>query len=86
MKPYPVIFKYSTHFDLMPVWVPPVLQNWLEEGWTCDITVKCVNGCYGRKTVRVIIQASTTEELDAKRRAFNAMIEAHGYGPDTNKK
>lgn len=86
MKPYPVNFKYSTHFDLMPAWVPPVLQNWLEEGWTCDITVKRVNGCYGRKTARVIIEASSTEELAAKRRAFNAMIEEQGYGPDVIKK
>lgn len=86
MKQYPVIFKFSTHFDLMPSWVPPMLQSWLEEGWTCDIIVKRVNGCYGRKTARVIIQASSTEELDAKRRAFNAMIEAQGYGPNANKK
>lgn len=82
MKPYPVNFKYRTEFDLMPSWVPQVLQDWLEQGWTCDITVKRVNGCYGAKTVRVIIEGSTSEDLAVKRKALNAMIEAQGYGPD----
>ena len=53
MKPYPVNFKFRAEFDLMPSWLPQVLQDWLEEGWTCDITVKRVKGCYGPKTVRV---------------------------------
>lgn len=35
--------------------------------------------------VRVEIKASTREDLEAKRKAFNAMIEAQGYGPDANK-
>lgn len=82
MKPYPVTLKYSSTFELMPGWVPEVLQTWLEEGWTCDITVKRVKGCYGPKTVRVMIEASTTEDLAAKRKALNAMIEAKGYGPE----
>lgn len=34
MKPYPVNFKFSTQFDLMPSWVPQVLQDWLEQGWS----------------------------------------------------
>ena len=82
MKPYPVNFIYRTEFDLMLSWVPQVLQDWLEQGWTCDITVERVNGFYGAKTVRVIIEASTSEDLAAKRKALNAMIEAQGYGPD----
>lgn len=82
MKPYPVTLKYSSTFELMPGWVPEVLQTWLEEGWTCDITVKRVKGCYGPKTVRVMIEANTTEDLAAKRKALNAMIEAKGYGPE----
>lgn len=49
MKPYPVNFKFRAEFDLMPSWLPQVLQDWLEEGWTCDITVKRVKGCYGPK-------------------------------------
>lgn len=36
MKPYPVNFKFRAEFDLMPSWLPQVLQDWLEEGWTCD--------------------------------------------------
>ena len=28
------------------------------------------------------IEASTSEDLAAKRKALNAMIEAQGYGPD----
>ncbi len=82
MKPYPVNLRYRVQFDLIPSWVPQVLQDWLEQGWTCDITVRRVNGYYGPKTVRVTIEASTNEDLDAKRRALNAMIEAKGYGPD----
>lgn len=82
MKPCPVNFKFRAEFDLMPSWLPQVLQDWLEEGWTCDITVKRVKGCYGPKTVRVMIEASTTEDLAAKRKALNAMIEAKGYGPE----
>lgn len=76
MKPYPVTLKYSSTFELMPGWLPEVLQTWLEECWACDITVS-------RKSRRVLvtITASTSEDLAAKRRAFNAMIEAKGYGP-----
>lgn len=82
MKPYPVIFRYRTCFELVPFWVPQELQEWLEQGWTYDITVKRVKGCYGAKTVRVEIETSTSEDLAAKRKALNAMIEARGYGPD----
>ena len=82
MKPYPVNFKFRAEFDLMPSWLPQVLQDWLEEGWTCDITVKRVKGRYGANMVRVEIEASTSEDLAAKRKALNAMIEAKGYGPE----
>lgn len=86
MKKYPITFKFSTQFDLVPSWMPHVLQDWIEESRVCDITAKRVNGCYGSKTVRVIIEASSSGDLEAKRRAFNAMIEAKGYGPGANKK
>lgn len=86
MKPYPVNFKFRAEFDLLPSWLPQVLLAWLEEGWTCDITVRRINGCYGPKTVRVEIEASTSEDLAAKRKALNAMIEAQGYGPDAMRK
>lgn len=86
MKPYPVNFRFRAQFDLMPGWVPQVLQEWLEQGWTCDITVKRVKGRYGANMVRVEIEASTSEDLAAKRKALNAMIEAQGYGPETLRK
>lgn len=86
MKPYPVNFRFRAQFDLMPGWVPQVLQEWLEQGWTCDITVKRVKGRYGANMVRVEIEASTSEDLAAKRKALNAMIEAQGYGPDALRK
>ena len=82
MKPYPVKFKFRAEFDLMPSWLPQLLQDWLEQGWTGDITVKRGKGCYGPKTVRVMIEASTSEDLAAKRKALNAMIEAKGYDPE----
>lgn len=74
--------NYSTTIQLIDGWTPQTLKDWLDEGWTCDITVKRVKGCYGPKTVRVMIEASTTEDLAAKRKALNAMIEAKGYGPE----
>lgn len=86
MKRYPVIFKFRAKFELMPGWVPPVLQEWLEQGWTYDITVKRVKGHHGSNMVLVEIEASSSEDLAAKRKALNAMIEAKGYGPEANKK
>lgn len=86
MKPYPVNFRFRAQFDLMPDWVSQVLQEWLEQGWTCDITVKRVKGRHGANLVRVEIEASTSEDLAAKRKALNAMIKAQGYGPDALRK
>lgn len=86
MKPYPVNFRFRAQFDLMPGWEPQALQEWLEQGWTCDITVKRVKGRYGANMVHVEIEASTSEDLAAKRKALNAMIEAQGYGPDALRK
>lgn len=83
MKPYPVTLKYSSTFELIPGWVPEVLQTWLEEGWTCDITVKrTTQPLTGRRVLVVKITASTSEDLAAKRKALNKMIEAKGYGPN----
>lgn len=86
MTQTPIKFRYRAQFDLMPNWVSQTLREWLDEGWTCDITVRRVKGCYGPKTVRVEIEASTSDDLAAKRKAFNAMIEAKGYEPIANKK
>lgn len=71
--------KYKAHFDIVAGWTPRMLQDWLEEGWLCDIRIKRVTWrrC---KMIRVEIEANTAGNLEAKRRAFNAMIEAKGYG------
>lgn len=86
MKPYPVNFKFRAEFYLMTSWLHQVLQDWLEQGWTCDITLKRLKGHYGANMVRVEIEASTIEDLEAKRKALNAMIEAQGYGPEALRK
>lgn len=67
--------------QLITGWVPRILQEWLNESLPVDdLTVKA--GKWRRTRVLVVtIEASTTEDLEAKRRAFNAMIEAKGYGP-----
>lgn len=41
--------RYLAQFDLVPFWVPQVLQDWLEEGWAVDITVKRIKGRHGAK-------------------------------------
>lgn len=71
--------KYKAHFDMVAGWTPQMLQDWLEEGWLCDIRIKRTTWrrC---KVIRIEIEAATVEDLAAKRKAFNAMIEAKGYG------
>lgn len=72
--------RYKVKFELMPFYIPPMLEQWLESGLPCDIRVK--NGTHqGRRVKTVEITASDPESLEAMRRAFNKMIEARGYGP-----
>lgn len=71
--------KYKAHFDMVAGWTPKLLQDWLEEGWLCDIRVRRATW-HRCKVIRIEIEAATAEDLEAKRRAFNAMIEAKGYG------
>ena len=71
--------NYSTTIQLIDGWTPQVLQDWLEEGWTCDLIVKA-GKWHGARVLNVIITGSTREDVETKRRAFNAMIEAKGYG------
>lgn len=68
--------------QLITGWVPRILQEWLNESLPVDdLTVKA--GKWRRARVLVVtIEASTAEDLEAKRRAFNALIEAKGYGPE----
>ena len=40
---------------------------------------------HGARGLNVIITGSTRADVEAKRRAFNAMIEAKGYGPQVSR-
>lgn len=64
----------------MTGWVPQILQEWLSGSLPVDLTVKA-GKWRGVRVLVVTIEADSAENLEAKRRAFNAMIEAKGYGP-----
>lgn len=76
--------SYCTRIQLIDGWTPQTLKDWLREGWICDMRVKA-GKWHGARVLNVIITGSTREDVEAKRKAFNAMIEAKGYGPDANK-
>lgn len=76
---------YKAKFHIMAGWVPQLLRDWLEESLPVDLTVK-PGRWKGVRTIVVTIEATDAESLHAKREAFNAMIEAKGYGPEANKK
>lgn len=71
--------NYSTTIQLIDGWTPQTLKDWLDEGWTCDLIVKA-GKWHGARVLNVIITGNTREDVETKRRAFNAMIEAKGYG------
>ncbi|MCH5215108.1 MAG: hypothetical protein J1E97_07940 [Muribaculaceae bacterium] len=71
---------YIAKLHLIPEWVPLLLNEWLKESMPLDLTVKAGKR-HGARVLVVRIEASTAEDLDAKLRAFNTMIEAKGYGP-----
>lgn len=77
--------KYKSQIQLITGWVPQILQEWLSGSLPVDMTVKA-GKWRGVRVLVVTIEADSAENLEAKRRAFNAMIEARGYGPDANKK
>lgn len=70
---------YSTTIQLIDWWTPQTLKDWLDEGWTCDLIVKA-GKWHGARVLNVIITGSTRADVEAKRKAFNEMIEAKGYG------
>lgn len=72
--------KYKSQIQLMTGWVPQILQEWLSGSLPVDLTVKA-GKWRGVRVLVVTIEADSAENLEAKRRAFNAMIEAKGYGP-----
>ena len=77
--------KYKSQIQLITGWVPKILQEWINESLPVDLTVKA-GKWHGARVLIVSIEANSAEDLEAKRRAFNAMIEAKGYGPGANKK
>ena len=62
--------------------MPQILKDWLDEGWILDLIVKA-GKWHGVRVLNVIITGSTQVDVEAKRRAFNEMIEAKGYGVKT---
>lgn len=77
--------KVEKTITLMADWVPLLLSDWLSGNLPVDLSV--LPGRWnGFRVVKVTIEAQTFENIMAKIRAFNAMIEAKGYGPGANKK
>lgn len=74
--------SYSATIQLINGWTPQALKDWLDEGWAVDLTVKA-GKWHGARVLNVIITGSTRQDVEAKRKAFNAMIEAKGYGIKT---
>ncbi|MBD5250157.1 MAG: hypothetical protein HDS56_03145 [Barnesiella sp.] len=77
--------KYEATITLMAGYVPYLLMEWLANSLPVDLTIKA-GRWKGLRVIRVTIEAQTPEDLMAKSKAFNAMIEAQGYGPGANKK
>ena len=69
----------------MAEYVPRLLNAWLEESLSVDLSIK-PGRWKGMRVIRVKIEAQTPDDIMAKSKAFNAMIEAQGYGPGANTK
>jgi len=72
--------KYKARFSLTPGFIPPMLEEWLETGLPCDITVKR-GSLMGLRVKVVEMEAASPESLEAMRKAFNKMLDVKGYGP-----
>ena len=70
--------KYKTTIQLIANRVPLIVHEWLAESLPVDLTVKAGKS-HGMRVLDVTIEADTIEDLEAKRKAFNAMMEAKGY-------
>ena len=77
--------KYGATIKLLMEWIPNKLQCWLNDSLPTEMTY--VTGVWrGMPVIDIHLTADNAENLMAIRAAFNAMIEAKGYGPDANKK
>ena len=65
--------KYKTTIQLIANRVPLIVHEWLAESLPVDLTVKA-----GKSHCMRVLDV-TIEALEAKRKAFNAMMEAKGY-------
>lgn len=72
--------KCKARFSLTPGFIPPILEEWLETGLPCDITVKR-GSLMGLRVKVVEMEAASPESLEAMRKAFNTLLDAKGYGP-----
>ena len=68
-------------FWIMGDWIPEPLAEWLLNMPVTDIEV----GVWMFGDCMVSISGSTDKEVTDKRKAFNTMIEANGYGPDISR-
>lgn len=69
----------------MADYVPELLNDWLRGNLPVDISV--LSGRWkGFRVVKVTFEAHDLDDLSAKIKAFNAMIEAKGYGPEAKQK
>lgn len=71
--------------NIMADYVPELLNDWLRGNLPVDISV--LSGRWkGFRVVKVTFEAHDLDDLSAKIKAFNAMIEAKGYGPEAKQK
>lgn len=77
--------KVEKTITLMAEYVPKLLNAWMQENMPVDLRV--LPGRWkGFRVFLVTIEAQNMENLRAKIKAFNAMIEAKGYGPEAKQK
>ena len=68
-------------FWIMGDWIPESLVEWLLNIPVTDIEI----GMWMFGDCLVAISGSTEKEVKDKRKAFNTMIEAKGYGPEASR-
>lgn len=76
--------KYKATITMIAEYVPQKLNEWLANSLPVDLTIKAGRR-KGLRVIRVTIEAQTPDDVMAKSKAFNTMIEAQGYGPGANK-
>lgn len=70
---------YKARFTLQQRLLPSKLGEWLADGLPKDITTRRGSEM-GQRVIAVEIEAVTLSDLEAKRKAFNALLVTNGYG------